>query len=58
VKPVKRIQILEDGPDNRVLECAVQGKADTIVTGDKAFLKLKEFEGIRIVSLKEYLEGH
>jgi uncharacterized protein len=57
VKPVKRIQILEDAPDNRVLECAVQGKADAIVTGDKAFLKLKKFEGIRIMSLKEYLES-
>lgn len=58
VKPVKRIQILKDDPDNRVLECAGQGKADAIVTGDKAFLKLKEFEGIRIISLKEYLEDY
>jgi uncharacterized protein len=57
VKPIRKIQILEDAPDNRVLECAVQGKADAIVTGDKAFLKLKEFEGIHIMSLKEYLEG-
>jgi predicted nucleic acid-binding protein len=57
VKPVKRIHILEDGPDNRVLECALHGKADAIVTGDKEVLKLKEFGGIRIMSLKEYLEG-
>jgi len=57
VKPVKRIHILDDDPDNRVLECALHGKADAIVTGDKEMLKLKEFEGIRIISLKEYLEG-
>jgi putative PIN family toxin of toxin-antitoxin system len=57
VKPVKRIHILKDDPDNRVLECALHGKADAIVTGDKGMLKLKEFEGIRIISLKEYLEG-
>ncbi|OGW41126.1 MAG: putative toxin-antitoxin system toxin component, PIN family [Nitrospirae bacterium RBG_13_39_12] len=57
VKPVKRIHILEDDPDNRMLECALHGKADAIVTGDKEVLKLKEFEGIRIMSLKEYLEG-
>ena len=57
VKPVKRIHILEDDPDNRVLECALHGKADAIVTGDKEVLKLKEFEGIRIMSLKEYLRG-
>ncbi len=57
VKPAKRINVLEDDPDNRVLECALCGKADAIVTGDKEMLKLKEFEGIKIISLKEYLEG-
>jgi putative PIN family toxin of toxin-antitoxin system len=56
VKPARRIDVLEDDPDNRVLECALQGKADAIVTGDKEMLKLKEFEGIKIISLKEYLE--
>ncbi len=57
IKPAKRIAVLEDEPDNRVLECALQGKADAIVTGDKAMLKLKEFEGIKIISLREYIEG-
>lgn len=57
VKPLKKIHILDDEPDNRVLECALQGKADAIVTGDKAMLKLKEHEGIKIKSLKEYIEG-
>ena len=55
VKPPRKIHILEDEPDNRVLECALQGKSDAIVTGDKEMLKLKEFEGIKIISLKEYL---
>jgi putative PIN family toxin of toxin-antitoxin system len=54
VKPAKRVHILEDEPDNRVLECALQGKADAIVTGDKAMLKLSEFDGIRIISLRDY----
>ncbi len=57
MKPVKKIHILKDDPDNRVLECALHGKADAIVTGDKEVLKLKGFEGIRIMTLKEYLEG-
>jgi putative PIN family toxin of toxin-antitoxin system len=57
VKPTRKIYILEDDPDNRVLECAVHGKADAIVTGDKEMLKLKEIEGIKIISLKEYLES-
>jgi putative PIN family toxin of toxin-antitoxin system len=58
VKPTKKIRILADEPDNRVLECALFGKADAVavVTGDKEMLKLKNFEGIKIMSLKEYLE--
>ncbi len=56
VEPNRKIHIFKDEPDNRVLECALEGKADAIITGDKAMLKLKEFEGIKIISLKEYLE--
>lgn len=56
VNPTKRIHIFKDDPDNRVIECALCGEADAIVTGDKEMLKMKEFEGIKIMSLKEYLE--
>lgn len=58
VEPVEaKLAILKDEPDNRIVECAVSGKADAIITGDKEMLKLKEFEGIRVVSLREYLES-
>jgi putative PIN family toxin of toxin-antitoxin system len=41
--------------DNRVLECAVDGKAEFIVTGDtKHILPLKEFLGIKILSPSEF----
>ena len=56
VTPRKAVQVFKDDPDNRILECALSGKADAIVTGDKEMLKLKAFEGIKIISLKEYLE--
>ncbi|NUN23896.1 MAG: putative toxin-antitoxin system toxin component, PIN family [Candidatus Jettenia caeni] len=55
VNPTKRIRVFKDDPDNRILECALFGKADAIVTGDKEMLKLKEYKGIKIISLKEYL---
>ena len=55
VEPKRKIRILPDEPDNRILECAFEGKADTIVTGDQAILKLHEYEGIQILSLNEYL---
>ena len=43
--------------DNRVLECAVDGRADFIVTGDtKHILPLKEYGGIKILSASEFLK--
>jgi putative PIN family toxin of toxin-antitoxin system len=43
--------------DNRVLECAVDGKADFIVTGDtKHILPLKEFRGIKILNPSEFVK--
>jgi putative PIN family toxin of toxin-antitoxin system len=57
VRPTFRISVLNDEPDNRVLECAVSGKADFIVTGDKEMLGLKEYENTKIISLKAYLES-
>ena len=55
VKPIQKISIFKDDPDNRILECAVHGKADALVTGDKEMLRLGEYSGIKIISLKEYL---
>jgi putative PIN family toxin of toxin-antitoxin system len=56
VKPARRVNIFQDGPDNRILECALSGKADLLVTGDKKILQLREYKGVKIVSLREYLE--
>ena len=57
VRPTLRISVLNDEPDNRILECAFSGKADFIVTGDKKILGLKEYESTKIISLKAYLES-
>jgi putative PIN family toxin of toxin-antitoxin system len=55
VSPRAVLRVLEDEPDNRILECAVAGGADVIVTGDQSMLKLGEYEGIRIVSLRSFI---
>ena len=39
-------------PDNRILESAVSGNADIIVSGDKAMLTLKDYKGIKIITLR------
>lgn len=54
VRPRRRLRILQDEPDNRILECALAGKADAIVTGDHALLALREFRGIRVITLRDY----
>lgn len=55
LKPKIYIHILQDEPDNRILECAVEARSDLIVTGDKHLLSLKVYEGIRIVKLRDFL---
>lgn len=57
VKPTERLTVLADEPDNRILECAREAKAELIVTGDRHLLTLGEYEGIGIVTLAEFLEG-
>ncbi|MHB1013366.1 MAG: putative toxin-antitoxin system toxin component, PIN family [Desulfobacteria bacterium] len=56
VEPSRRLSVLRDEPDNRILECAVEGNAEAIVTGDKAMLAIGEYEGIRLVTLADYLK--
>ncbi|UCH80614.1 MAG: putative toxin-antitoxin system toxin component, PIN family [Nitrospiraceae bacterium] len=55
INPSKKLKIVKDDPDNRILECAMSGKAELIVTGDKELLSLGKFQNIKIVSLRDYL---
>jgi uncharacterized protein len=56
VAPRKKLAVLEDEPNNRILECAATGNADVIVTGDRAMLNLKKYQGVRILSLRQFLD--
>ena len=55
IRPRRRLRVVSDEPDNRILECAITGRADAIVTGDAALLALHEFRGVRVISLRDYL---
>ena len=55
VRPGEQVTILEDEPDNRILECAADREAGVIVTGDKALLSLQTFGATIIVTLRSYL---
>lgn len=56
VKPIVNINICRDAKDNTVLECAVAGLADFIVTRDKDLLTIKSFKKISIVTPFEFLK--
>jgi len=56
--PDFRLNAVADDPDdNRVLECAVAGKADSIVSGDRHLLRIGSYEGIAIVTVRQFLES-
>ena len=59
IEPKQRLNIITtDEPDNRILECAQEGKAHVIVSGDRRhLLPLKEFVGIKIVSPTVFMES-
>jgi putative PIN family toxin of toxin-antitoxin system len=42
--------VVADPEDDRILECAVDGKADLIVSNDRHLLNLKEYAGVPIVA--------
>ena len=47
------LHVITDEPDNRILETAIKGGATYLVTGDKLILSLGQYDGIKIISIKE-----
>jgi putative PIN family toxin of toxin-antitoxin system len=56
--PTKRLDVLTDGSDNRLLELAVESKADFIITGNTSDFTMSEFQGTKIVTPNEYWDIH
>jgi uncharacterized protein len=49
VQPTVMFEAASDPDDDRILECAVAGRADLIVSYDRHLTKLRSFRGIPIV---------
>jgi putative PIN family toxin of toxin-antitoxin system len=57
VTPTQTVAVVtEDPDDDRILECAVAAGADAIVTGDDDLLRRGEYQGIRIMTVAQFLE--
>jgi len=47
--------VITDRTDNIFLECALDGSADFIISGDRHLLDIKVYSGIEIVRVGEFL---
>ena len=47
------LEVVNDPKDDIVINTAIDGRADLIVSGDHHLLSLKEFKGIKIASVDE-----
>jgi len=53
VSPKKTLKVIKNDPaDNRIIECAVEAKADLIVSMDKHLVRLKKYRKIGIIHSK------
>lgn len=48
--------VMEDPDDDAVLNTAISGKADYIVSGDKHLLKIGNYKEIQIISINEFTQ--
>jgi uncharacterized protein len=49
VENTRRIRVVEDPEDNKILESAVVAQADYLVTEDNHLLRLNQYEGVKII---------
>jgi len=55
IRITEQIQDCRDPNDNKLLELAVCGNADVLVTGDDDLLSLNPFRGIAVLTPRDFL---
>lgn len=56
VIPAEAVTVCRDPEDNAVLEAALAGRADCIVSGDQDLLSLGEFQDIPIIAPRQFVD--
>lgn len=46
--------ICRDADDDNIIACAVAAKADYLVTGDSDLLEIKDYQGVRIITPRDF----
>jgi putative PIN family toxin of toxin-antitoxin system len=49
------VEASRDNDDNKILQCAIDGDVDFIITGDNDLLVIKEYKGIKIIKPYDFL---
>jgi len=49
------VDVVDDPDDNKIIECALAGGSEYIITNDKELLRIGEYEGIRILRTADFL---
>lgn len=53
------VQVIDDDPDDdKFLACAIAADADAIVSNDEHLLDIGQYEGIKILSSKTFIDGN
>ena len=52
------IDVCRDPDDNKFIECAMDAKALYIVSGDNDLLDIQKYEGIEIITAKEFCDKY
>ena len=56
--PNIQLDIISDKADNRFLELAVFSKANFLITGNTNHFTFSEYENVKIISPKDYIENY
>jgi putative PIN family toxin of toxin-antitoxin system len=57
VVPLEKVSAVKEDPtDHRILECALAGKSEYLVTRDNHLLSIKNFKGTQIIKVADFLE--
>jgi len=55
VEPTKKLSLCRDPHDDKLFECAVEGRAQYIVSEDRDILDVGEYEGIKTITAEEFI---
>jgi putative PIN family toxin of toxin-antitoxin system len=51
-----QVDVCQDERDNKVIECALDGKAECIISGDLHLLGLESFRGVSMMTVSDFLK--